>query len=409
MTSRLLYVTHRVPWPPDRGDRIRTWNVLKFLASRATVDLACLADGPVTDAQRRQLQAVTGRLAIVPHSSRLRFVRGAWSLATGRTATEGLFESPQLRLVVQEWSRTTRYSAVLASSSGVASYIHRDMVPDPARRWVDLIDVDSQKWLDYAAAGRPPMSWLHGLEGQRLRKLETALAADCERLLVVSEAERDLFRTFCPLADVEAVGNGVDTDYFAPRNDAVVTPQSCVFTGVMNYKPNVDGVVWFAEHVWPLVRQRFTGATLTIVGRSPTRDVLALAERPGITVTGGVPDVRPYLHTATCAVVPLRIARGVQNKVLEAMASGTPVICSPAPLQGLAAKAGLHLLAADSPDEWLQSLTRIFSDAALRGDLSIAGCEFVKQHHSWEQCLSPLLSLLHSREHRARRDCEVPG
>ena len=214
------------------------------------------------------------------------------------------------------------------------------------------------------------------------------------QLLVVSEAERGLFRSFCPTDRISAVGNGVDSLYFAPSDGSHVDPSSCVFTGVMNYKPNADAVVWFAGNVWPGVREKFPTAVFRIVGKSPTSDVQALASIPGIEVTGSVPDVRPWLHRSTCAVVPLQIARGVQNKVLEAMSCGRPVICSSAPLRGLAAEPGLHLLRADSIDEWLNSISQVFMESSLQQELGMAGSAFVQLNHSWDHCLAPLDCML---------------
>lgn len=407
MTARVLYVTHRVPWPPDRGDRIRTWNVLKFLSARAKVDVACLADEPVSDDTLSALRGVTRRLAIVPHAGRRRYVRGLMSLACGRTITAGLFESSALRQIVRAWSDAESYDAVLASSSGVASYILPPTVSGAPTRWVDLIDVDSQKWLDYSRSARWPMSTIYGLEGRRVRRVEQQLSRSCDQLLVVSEAERELFRSFCATEKVAAVGNGVDADYFAPAASSAVEPASCVFVGVMNYKPNADAVLWFADQVWPSLRQRYPQAMFRIVGKSPGPEVSALGSRAGIEVTGSVSDVRPYLHRSSCVVVPLQIARGVQNKVLEALACGRPVVCSPEPLKGLRVTRGLHLLEADSPEAWIAAVSRVFDDASLRADLGLAGSEFVRQHHAWEQCLSHVSALIAGCETVRRDDCEV--
>ena len=229
MTRQILYVTHRVPFPPDRGDRIRTWNVLKFLAGRASVDLACLADEPASDDTLKELRKVTNQLAVVPHSGRGRYVRGAFSMLRGRTMTEGLFESPAFTSVLRAWSSRTTYDAVLASSSGVARYLFPPCVDTETKRWVDLIDVDSQKWLDYARAASFPMSFAYRTEGRRLRSVECRLAATCDRLLVVSEAERDLFRAFCPTDRIAAVSNGVDYAYFAPQPGTASEAHSCAF------------------------------------------------------------------------------------------------------------------------------------------------------------------------------------
>ncbi len=393
MKPRVLYVTHRVPFPPDRGDRIRTWNLLKFLAARADIDLACLADEPVTDTVRRQITCVTRRFAVVPHTGPRRYLSGMVSLLRGGSITEGMFRSRALTRILRTWNQDTLYDAALASSSGTAPFILPPNVSVQGQRWVDLIDVDSQKWMDYAAASRGPLSAVYRCEGRRLRTLETRLAERTDRLLVVTEAERSLFHSFCPQAPVQAVANGVDVEFFSPGCDRV-QPRSCVFVGVMNYRPNVDAVCWFAEHVWPSVRQRWPDARFHIVGRSPAPDVSALNRRDGITVTGAVPDVRPWLHRAACVVVPLRIARGVQNKVLEAMACARPVVCSSAPLQGLAVEPGLHVLKADAPGDWQRAVGEIFEDENRAQELGLAASAWVQMHHRWDRCLEPVYELL---------------
>jgi sugar transferase (PEP-CTERM/EpsH1 system associated) len=393
MTARILYVTHRVPYPPDRGDRIRTWNVLKFLAGRASVDLACLADEPASDDTLRELRRVTNQLAVVPHSGCGRYASGAISMLRGGTVTEGLFDSTALASVIREWSSRTTYDAVLASSSGVARYLFPPCINVDTKRWVDLIDVDSQKWLDYARAAGFPMSLVYRVEGQRLRKVECHLATTCDRLLVVSDAERDLFLSFCPTDRITAVGNGVDCQYFAPQPGTAAEAHSCVFVGVMNYKPNADAAIWFVQNVWPQIRQRYPDAKFYVVGKSPTSEVRALQAVGGIEVTGPVPDVRPWLRRSACAVVPLQIARGVQNKVLEAMACGRPVICSSEPLKGLSAEPGVHLLKADSPVEWIVALSRVFDNEQIQHDLGAAAAKWVQQHYAWGTALAMLNEL----------------
>lgn len=406
MNPEILYVTHRVPWPPDRGDRIRTWNILKHLSRSADVDLICLADEPVTEETRAALSRVTRRLAIIPHSGRKRYIKGALSLAIGRTVTEGLFDCRNLALTVQQWAQQSQYTGAMASSSGIARYVMEPILDDVPNVWIDLIDVDSQKWIDYAASASLPMSVVYGMEGRRLRKLETRLASECDRLLVVSEAERQLFNDFCPTAPVQAIGNGVDTDYFVP-SDRKVTPHSCVFVGVLDYLPNSDAVKWFSEHIWSEVRARFPDAVFRIVGKNPTSEVLALNDVPGIEVVGPVPDVRPWLHRSACVVVPLRIARGVQNKVLEAMACGRALVCSSSPLKGLAVEPGLHLLQADTVDEWVGALTTVFEDQYRAEELGMAASAWVQINHRWKACLEPLSELTVVDAEQPLREVEV--
>ena len=396
MKPRVLYVTHRVPYPPDRGDRIRTWNILKFLARRADVDLACLTDEPIPPTSRTALRRTARRVAVIPHTGLRRYAGGALSMMGGRTITEGLFSSNLLRRTVRAWNEGTRYDAAIASSSGVAGYVLPPVLRTNGRVWLDLIDVDSQKWLDYSKVSRWPMSLVYGSEGRRLRSLEARLSRKVDRMLVVTEAERELFGSFCESASVHVVGNGVNTDYFAP-SDVPSTPFSCVFVGVMNYRPNIDAVCWFVREVWPALRSRFPQATFNIVGKSPGPEVIALGSVNGVHVTNAVPDVRPWLHKAGCVVVPLRIARGVQNKVLEAMACGRPIVCSSAPLQGLDVEPGLQLLSADSIDEWVQSIACVFEDRQRARDLGIAANAWVQMNHRWDSCLEPVCELFERR------------
>jgi sugar transferase (PEP-CTERM/EpsH1 system associated) len=259
---------------------------------------------------------------------------------------------------------------------------------------VDLVDVDSQKWLDYAAAGRGPRSWLHRLEGRRLRQLERALPEWARAITLVSPAEAELYRAACGTGPVHAVVNGVDQDYFQPRPIPPSAESGCVFVGALDYRPNVDAAEWFCTEVWPEVHRRRPADRFVLVGRRPTPAIGRLAERPGVVLVGQVADVRPHLAAATVVVAPLRIARGIQNKVLEAMAMAKPVLASPQALEGLEALPGQDLMVAESPREWVASLDFLMGDAPARQALGAAALAFVRAHHHWDRCLDPFARLL---------------
>jgi len=226
----VLCLTHRVPFPPDKGDRIRTFHILRYLSQRANVHLACLADEPVDAQVRTALQKLIRTLAIVPLGRWSRHLRTLGSLLMGRTASEGAFSAPELRAVVRAWCRQTRFHAVLASASSLVPYLRLpELCGIPAV--VDLIDVDSQKWLDYAAASGAPRSWLYRLEGRRLRQLERRLPSWARAVTLVSDAEAALYRQFCTAGPVCAIGNGVDLDYFQPQQAA--TGPKCIFVGTI--------------------------------------------------------------------------------------------------------------------------------------------------------------------------------
>jgi glycosyltransferase involved in cell wall biosynthesis len=424
----LLYLVHRLPYPPDRGDRIRSWHLLRFLAERAEVDVACLADEPVSHEQRRILAGVCRRVAIVPLASRARWFHAARSLAAGRSATEGLFYSRQLAETVAHWAGETRYDRVVAFCSSMGAYLELPGLAD-VPKLVDFVDVDSQKWFDYAAQARGFKRLLFSLEGRRVRRLETQLARKAASLLVVSGPEANLLRGFCPAANVYAIANGVDLDYFrnpqsadgkgdrhvlpelicgagvspAPRKaGGTPAPQqahSLVFVGALDYRANIDGVTWFCREVWPKVRARYPQAVVSLVGRNPVQAVRELGSLPGVELVGQVPDVRPFMARATVAIAPLRVARGIQNKVLEGAAMGKPVISTKGALEGFDLIPGEHVLQADSPEEWLAAISLLFDNPTERERLARAGQLFVERYHTWAARLAPLNGLLGLGDH----------
>jgi sugar transferase (PEP-CTERM/EpsH1 system associated) len=211
-------------------------------------------------------------------------------------------------------------------------------------------------------------------------------------VFLVSDAETKLYRSFAQSGPVFTATNGVDLDFFQPRD--APSEQACTFVGALDYKPNIDGACWFAETVWPELHRRRPELRFRLVGRRPSATILALARRPGIEVIGQVSDVRPWIGGSAVVVVPLRIARGVQNKVLEALAMAKAVIASPASLNGLAAMPGEHLLAASSPQEWIETIERLLDDAELRRRLGLAGRTYVETNHTWEKCLQPFADVL---------------
>ncbi len=387
----LLYLVHRLPYPPDKGDRIRAYHVIRHLARRARVHLACLADEPVPEESVRRLEALCARVRVV-RLGPSRWGRALSSMARGGTVTAGAFSSPRLVRVLREWAGGTPFAAALASSSAMVPYLRRrELSGVPAV--VDLVDVDSQKWFDYAAAERGPAAALYRAEGRRMRRLEAALPSWARAVTLVSEAETELFRSFCPSPDVHTVPNGVDLDYFKPHAPALAE-DGCVFVGALDYKPNVDAATWFCREVWPAVVREHPDARVRLVGRQPVAEVRRLAEVPGVEVVGQVPDVRPHLARAAAAVAPLRIARGVQNKVLEALAMRKPVIASPQALAGLRERLDLPALTATSPAEWAEHVSRLLGDEPLRRQLGAAGRRYVESYHSWDRCLEPLSELL---------------
>jgi sugar transferase (PEP-CTERM/EpsH1 system associated) len=385
---RVLYLTHRVPFPPDKGDRIRNYHVLRQLVKRGRVWLACLADEPAPAECEAQLRRMCERATIVP-VTRGRRLRMAMSLLAGRSISEGAFAERGLRRVIREWAGETNFDAAIVSASSLAPYLKMPQLAG-VPKIVDLVDVDSQKWADYAGAARGAKRWLYSLEAARVRKLERELPKWTRAVAMVSRAEADVFESFAGAGTATVAANGVDLEFFRPAGSAS-DRTTCAFVGAMDYRPNIDAATWFAREIWPRIRQRCPDAEFRIVGRKPAPEVQRLAELPGVTVTGQVPDVRPHLASATVAIAPLRLGRGIQNKVLEAMAMGKAIVASPAALAALNTKSGIHLLAATGPEEWTDAVGSLFADPERCRELGRAARHYVEEHHRWETCLEPLM------------------
>lgn len=386
--KRLLFIAHRVPFPPNKGERVRAFHEIVQLARHFDVTVAALEHSRDDAQAARDLAAYCHRVITARAGGRLGLLRGGISLLAGRSVTEGYFANARLRAALRDAGNERPFDIVLGYSSSTLPYMLD--VPGAART-MDLIDVDSAKWRSYADSAAWPLSMIYGREARGVRRLELDAARHCAAVALVSADEAraaDL-----PDGKAMAIGNGVDVAYFCPRPRRPGAGPRFVFTGTMDYRPNVDAVCWFAREVWPLVRRDLPEAQFVVVGRDPAPTVQRLADIPGIEVTGSVPDVRPYFGDATAAVVPLRIARGVQNKVLEAMAAGRAVIGSPGALEGLSLALGSEAVQAGTPEQWARAMKRLAEDDAHRRSIEEAARAAVEQRFTWDAQLRPLVEL----------------
>ncbi|MFP4162078.1 MAG: TIGR03087 family PEP-CTERM/XrtA system glycosyltransferase [Ectothiorhodospira sp.] len=402
MKPALLLLVHRIPYPPNKGDKIRSFNLLKHLAEHYAIHLGCFVDDPDDWRHLEVLQGFCARTCVLPLPplrSRLKGLRG---LLTGDPLTVSCYASPPMRRWVRATLRDVSPRRILVFSTAMAQYLPPEDRPG-CRTVVDFVDVDSDKWRQYAAAHRFPMNRLYAREARILLAFERAVAARADAAVFVSDAEAALFRERVPevAGRIEAVDNGVDVDYFSPERTAPDPfgpgEGHLVFTGAMDYRANVDAVCWFAREVFPRVRDGDPAARFTIVGARPTAEVRRLGQQPGIRVTGAVKDVRPYLAHAHAAVAPLRLARGVQNKVLEAMAMARPVIATPQAMDGLRLCDGAGRLVAGDPP----ALARMALDALgnrLPEDTGTLNRECVCRHYNWSEHMGRFVDLLETTD-----------
>jgi sugar transferase (PEP-CTERM/EpsH1 system associated) len=389
----LLLLVHRMPYPPNKGDKIRSWHLLKHLAQSYRVHLATFVDDP-DDWQHvpvlEKICASTHFVALAPRAAR---VRSLGALLRNRSLSYDYYRNAGMQRWVDDTMRRHAIGRIVVFSSPMAQYA--EAWPQ-ARRVIDFVDVDSDKWRQYAERKPWPASLVFGYEASRLLRYERQIAASFDASLFVSAPEAELFRSLAPesAARVGSFSNGVDTAFFAPGSyDNPYAPgeKALVFCGAMDYWPNIDAVQWFAAEVLPALRARDPAMRFVIVGARPTAEVQALASQPGITVTGTVPDVRAYVAHAALSVAPLRVARGIQNKVLEAMAMARPVLVTPQALEGIEAEVGRELLLAADAQQWIAAVSNALAGPQQALDaLGQAARERVVAAYSWDARLAPL-------------------
>lgn len=385
----LLLLIHRIPYPPNKGDKIRSYNLLKHLARDYRVHLATFVDDTDDWQHVPTVEAMCASSHFAALNPLLARVRSLGALVKNRSLSLDYYQDAGMQRWVDQTVAAHAIKRVLVFSSAMAQYA--DNVRD-ARRVIDFCDVDSDKWRQYADKKSWPMSWLYRHEARQLLRYERQVASQYDASLFVSSPEADLFRQLAPesTARIGHFSNGVDTDYFSPEHD-LASPyapgeRALVFTGAMDYWPNVDAVQWFCDEVFPVLRRQDPELRFYIVGSRPAPQVQALAQAAGVTVTGTVPDVRPYIRHARVAVAPLRIARGIQNKVLEAMAMATPVVVSPQALEGIAAEPGRELLLAPDAAGFADAVARLL--ARTGNDMGLAARARVEHHYSWPSNLA---------------------
>ena len=356
--KQILFIAHRIPYPPDKGDKIRAWHILQALAADHRVHLASFIDEPEDVRHVTKLEEICASVFWRPLSPRLARLRSLRCLLSGAPLTEGYFGEPVFAATVRKLLRVHQPEVIYIYSSAMAQYIRWE--DHRARVIIDMVDVDSEKWRQYAAESSGMSRWVYGREADFLLKAERQAAAAADAVVFVSPSEAELFKKLAPEAASHTfvLENGVDSDYFTP-DGAFSNPfderPAIVFTGLMNYRPNVEAMKWFVAEVMPRVRSHPRRPALWIVGANPSREIRSLAGAD-VRVTGRVPDVRPYLHHASAVVAPLRIGRGIQNKVLEAMAMGAALVLTPEAREGLDRCRDDEFVTADDPNKFAAAL-----------------------------------------------------
>ena len=388
---RILYVCHRFPYPPRRGGTIRPFNMIKHLAQTHEVVVCSLTRSVQQTQDAQGIAPFCNEFHIGQVDDRVQTLRMIATLPTPFPASASYFHSNKLARDIERVLAEQKIDLIFVHCSSVAHYVeHVKGIP----KILDFGDMDSQKWLEYAQHKSFPRSLGYWWEGTRMRAEEKRLARRFDFCTAITRAERQTMIDYGMTTPTDWFPNGVDNSFFAPIDDVVYDRDTIVFIGRMDYFPNQQCMLDFCAEVMPLLRERRPAIKLQIVGAEPSPAIRQLGELPGVTVTGTVPDVRPYVTQAALTVAPLRIARGTQNQILEAMAMGTPVVCSSVAAGGDDAVPGEHIVTADTPETLCNAILHILDTPDERARLAQAGRARVLSNHAWPSSMKRLDAII---------------
>lgn len=396
--SEVLFLAHRIPFPPDRGDKIRSCHILRHIAALAPVHVACFADDEADLAYEPDLAVASHSHCLVRRARPLP-VAGIEALLTGKPISLTAFADKALHQFVSRTLAERPISAIYVFSGQMAQYVPASFA---GRVVMDFVDVDSAKFEAYAAQAHFPANLLYKREARLLSCYESLTARRASTSLLVTPEETDLLRSrLSPGLEptLQSLCNGIDTEFFDPA-DMPCAPEMAgegpqiTFTGQMDYPPNVAAVEMFAQRVMPAIRSVFASARFNIVGRAPTPSVRALDDLNGTRVTGAVLDVRPWIAGADLVVAPLTIARGVQNKVLEAMAMARPVLATPEAATGIPARDSFEIVVANGAEALARQTLALLHDPVRAAAIGHSARAFVIRECGWDHVLAPLAGLL---------------
>lgn len=383
---KILYVCHRFPFPPKRGGKIRPFNMIRHLAGRHEVTVASLARSAAEAEEGQGIAPHCSRFEMVTVNNSVQALKMVARLPTMRPSSFGYFYSAELAARIERLVANERFDLIFVHCSSVAPYVAEVQGPF---KILDFGDMDSQKWLEYAHYKPFPLSTGYWLEGRKLEREERHLARKFDLCTATTRAEWQTLESYGTGTPSDWFPNGVDSSAFSPGTEPY-DPNTISFIGRMDYYPNQECMFDFCKNTLPLLKARRPDIKLLIVGADPSPAVRKLGEIPGVTVTGSVPQVQPYVRKSALMVAPLNIARGTQNKILEAMAMGVPVVTSGTAAGGVDALDREHFLVANSPAEYAQAILRIIEDPSERNRLSIAGRARMLSHHAWDSSMRRL-------------------
>jgi len=388
---RILYLAHRIPYPPNKGDKIRSFHELRVFSRSHEIHLLAFFDDPEDRRHIGELRKFCADVELVPLSRPIQAFKAGATMLKRRPWTLGYFSSRRMREAIASKIRTKNFDIVFAYSSSMAGYLATTSLG----RVLDFVDSDASKWAQYVRYTSIPWSWIYGFEASALTRFEQEMITAFDRSIFVSKREIGSYAENVPHEKLCFIKNGIDIEFFQP-SESREKGSVVIFTGAMDYFPNADAVVQFARHVFPIVRTKCPSARFLIVGSNPTSAVRRLARLPGIEVTGSVPDIRVFLSSAHVAVAPLRIAQGIQNKLLEAIAMGLPVVATASAAGGIPDCASLPISIVEGNHDFAEKVISHLERPRLSKKEVRQYREHLQKNYDWNENLSQFEDIFRS-------------
>ena len=382
---RILYLSHRVPFPPNKGEKIHVFNCLKALSQYHEIHLLAFNTDRADESYRQDLLKLCKTVSILTFDGRLRKIKAGIGSLCGKSAAEAFFYSAQMQSSVNE--KLAKVDLAIAEGSSMAPYV----MDASCVVLSDFIDLDSEKWEKYAQHSCGLAKRFYQLEARRLRILERNIAEKAKHVFLVSPTEANLFKKQTGLGNILTLMMGVDRSHY--QTQVKNSKPRLIFMGTMDYFPNIDAALFFHQKIWPLIKKKRPDVEWVLAGRNPSPELMRLEREAGIKVTGAVDDIRPYLWEASVSVVPLRIAMGIQSKILESMAAGVPIVTTSQAHEGLSAVPGRHLFVEDKPETFAKRVLELLNDAALAGKMRNEAYQYIQEYHDWEKNVKILLDI----------------
>jgi len=391
--ARLVVLAHRVPFPPNKGEKLRTFHQIEELVSKGhsvTVIAPYEEDSELADAK-----ALADKFSIEVTCKKLpnRMWRLVLAVLKNRSFSETNFYSSHLMQVLRDKIDTT--DVLLVTASSLANYVFKLPKPKNTQLLMDFMDVDSDKWQQYANESGFLKKLLYSRESRKICQLEQRVAKTFDASFVIAQTEKNLFESRVSKAGVlKVLGNGIDQSLFNPSDNKPSNTTNFLFSGVMDYKPNIDAVMWFVENCWADIQVHVPNAKLIVAGMNPSPVIVKLSSAQNIEITGFVDDIKPYFDQAHVFIAPFQIARGVQNKVLQAMACALPIVCTPLGAEGILCHHNDDIIIANNANEFTKHAIKLATNVALRDQIGKQALSTINSHYVWESVLMPLTEII---------------